>query len=136
MITINPELPQQDILNFVKDWMILLAYGHFNEACALLDEPNCYGTVWTPDKIKETVQNTFNPETQFYAVHPEGPIFSDPYELEEQKRVEVIEFNDGSGYAFDYDLSLNGEWSDLTAQFEFYKRPNGYAVVLHDIHVL
>jgi hypothetical protein len=43
---------------------------------------------------------------------------------------------DGTGFQFDYDLPLNGEWSDLTAQFEFLRRSDGYAVVLHDIHVL
>ena len=48
----------------------------------------------------------------------------------------LVEFADGRGYSFEYDLPLSGEWSDLTAQFEFLRRPSGYAVVLHDIHVL
>ena len=45
-------------------------------------------------------------------------------------------FDDGSGYSVEHDVPLNGEWSDLTAQFEFVRFPKGYAVVLHDLHVM
>ena len=116
--------------------MKLLAEGRFEEACALLDEPNAYGSTWTPRLIQETVNDTFDPESRFYKAHPEGPIFTDPSELGERIEIEVLELDDKRGYAFDYDAPLNGEWSDLTAQFEFLKRSNGYAVVLHDFHVL
>ena len=136
MIDISPELPEQSILAFVKEWMKLLADGRLEEACAVLDEPNCWGINWTPSLIRETISTTFSPDTAFYEPHPEGPIFTDPFQLEEQKDIEAIEFEDGSGYAFDYSVPLNGEWSDLTAQFEFLERPNGYAVVLHDLHML
>ena len=53
-----------------------------------------------------------------------------------EQRASLIALSDRSGYAYDHDLPLNGQWSDLTAQFEFIKRPNGFAVILHDIHVL
>ncbi len=43
---------------------------------------------------------------------------------------------DGSGYRLDHDVPINGEWSDLTTQFEFLNWPNGYAMVLQDLHVL
>jgi hypothetical protein len=135
MIFINPKSPQKDILPFVKNWMRLLAEQR-DDACALIDEPNSYGVAWTSDRIRQIVTETLSPYTRFYLDHPEGPIFSDPFDLEEQRDIEVIELNDGSGYVFDYHLPLNGEWSDLTAQFEFYKKSGGYAVVLHDLHVL
>jgi hypothetical protein len=136
MIDISPDAPEKSILDFVKRWMKLLADDPLDESCALLEHPNRFGVVWTPDLIKETVHDTFSPDTLFYKYHPEGPIFTDPYELEEQRDIEPIEFDDGSGYAFDYAVPLNGEWSDLTAQFEILKRPNGYAVFLDDLHVL
>lgn len=136
MIDLSSHDPAQSILAFVKGWMKLLAEGRFEEACSLIDEPNSYGIVWTPALIQETVNATFGPETRFYQFHPEGPIFTDPFDLEEQREVKVLELGDGSGYAFDYDVPLNGEWSDLTAQFEFLQRSNGYAVVLHDLHVM
>ncbi len=136
MIDISPQAPAQSIVLFVKGWIKLLAEGRFEEACAIVDEPNKYGITWTPGLIQETVNATFSPETRFFKSHPEGPTFTDPFELEEQREIEVVAFDDESGYAFDYDVPLNGEWSDLTAQFEFLKRPNGYAVVLHDLHML
>ena len=136
MIEIDQEQPLKDILPFVKNWMKLLAEGNIDKACALLDKPNSYDMVWTPTLIWEIVNNIFSPETVFYKTHPEGPVFSDPFELEEQKNLEVIEFEVGSSYAFDYHVPLNGEWSDLTAQFEFYKKDRGYEVILHDLHVM
>ncbi|HSK73554.1 MAG TPA: hypothetical protein VK892_17790 [Pyrinomonadaceae bacterium] len=136
MIKISPESPEKAILEFVKSWMKLLAENRLDEACVMIDEPNCYGIVWTPELIIETVNETFSPDTIFYEYFPEGPIFTDPYKLPEQKNREVIEFVDKSGYVFEYDIPLNGEWSDLTAQFEFLKRENGYAVILHDLHVM
>ena len=115
---------------------MLLADGQVESACALIDEPNKYGIVWTPTLIEDLINSTFSPASRFYQSHPEGPIITNRFQLNEQKDIEVIELEDGSGYLFDYDLPLNGEWSDLTAQFEFHKKPNGYAVVLHDLHVL
>ena len=136
MIDVSPDAPEKSILDFVKRWMKLLADNHFDEACALLEQPNSFGVVWTPNLIKETVHDTFSPDTIFYKLHPEGAVFTDPYELEEQRDIELIELGDGSGYAFDYDVPLNGEWSDVTAQFEILKRPNGYVVFLDNLHVL
>jgi len=136
MILINPNSPHDAILEFVKNWMRLLAEHRTDDACALIDEPNSYGIEWTSVRIWQIVNETFSPDTRFYTVHPEGPIISDPFEIDAQSEAEVIELEGGRGYAFDYALPLNGEWSDLSAQFEFYKRSDGYAVVLNDLHVL
>ncbi|MCP4600758.1 MAG: hypothetical protein GY847_09535 [Proteobacteria bacterium] len=135
MLTLS-DSPKQEIIEFVKNWMKLLAENRLEEACAVIDKPNRYGLTWTPERILEMVHSTFRPGTHFHDLHPEGPIFTDPYELEEQENREVGEFADDNGYWFDFDIPLNGEWSDLTAQFEFHKRANGYTVVLHDLHVL
>ena len=116
--------------------MKLLADNRLDEACSLLEHPNRFDVVWTPDLIKETVHETFSPDTLFYKFHPEGPVFTDPYELEEQRHFEPIEFDDGSGYHFEYDIPLNGEWSDLTAIFQALKTPRDYSVFLDDLHVL
>ncbi len=136
MVKISKENPASQILPFVKNWMKLLADGRFNKACEMIDKPNSYGIVWTPELIKETINETFSPDTRFYDFHPEGPIITDPFELEEQKFVEVIEFADETGYVFQYDLPLNNEWSDLTALFEFIKDGDEYAVILDDLHVM
>ena len=42
----------------------------------------------------------------------------------------------GAGFWLDYDVPLNGAFSDLTARFEFHWRaPQTLAVQLHDLHV-
>ncbi len=123
---------------FVRTWCKLLAQGCWKEACELLDEPNCYGISWTPESIRAFIEeDIYSPDTRFAREHPEGIIYTDPDELEPQQRSELVAFSDHSGYCLDYDLPLNGEWSDITAQFEFLKREhNRYAVILHDLHVL
>lgn len=136
MLKISKENPASQILPFVKNWMKLLADDRFQDACEMIDRPNSYGIIWTPDLIKATINETFSPDTVFYDFHPEGPIITNPFELEEQRFIEVVEFDGENGYAFEYDLPLNNERSDLTAQFEFIKDGDDYAFVLHDLHMM
>lgn len=133
------DAPHERIIKFIKDWLKLLSENRFADACSLLEpSPPAYGnTLWTPDLIKRIVAETFDPDSRFYRMHPEGPIFTDPYELEPQaNRQIVVEFNNDDGYWVDYDMPFNHDWSDLTAQFEFHKTQDGYASILVDIHVL
>lgn len=136
MIEISATRPQTSILSFVRNWVKLVADGRVGDACKQIDEPNCYGIVWTPTLINDLINSTFDTNSRFRISHPDGPVVTNPFQLIEQRDLEVQELENGSGYLFDYDLPLNGEWSDLTAQFEFHKRSGGYAVVLHDLHVL
>ena len=57
------------------------------------------------------------------------------HEITELLIHEAIKRNDG-GYSVEFDIPLNGEVSDLTAQLEFNKKGRVFEVVLHDIHVL
>lgn len=79
------------------------------DACALIDEPNSYGIEWTSVRIWQIVNESFSPHTRFYTVRPEGPVISDPFEIDEHSEADVIELEGGRGYAFDYALPLNGE---------------------------
>ena len=54
----------------------------------------------------------------------------------QNQEIELFTFNDGSGYAMDYDLTTDGEKNDLTLQIEFLKKGNGYIVSLDDLHTL
>ncbi len=131
--------PQETVIKFVKDWLKLLSEDQLEEACSLLDPvPKVYGDrVWTPSLIRELIADTFPPTSRFYRFHPEGPVFTDPYELEPQaNREKVGEFNNDGGYWFNCDMPFNHEWSDLTAQFEFHKTPTGYEAILVDFHVM
>lgn len=144
VITIDPQEPLKAILPFVKNWLQLLADGKLAEACAQLDEPAYDDVRWTPESILQAAHDTFSPQSRFYKWHPEGPIFTSPYDLDEQtdliedwleNAAEDDEPNDDFIY-FDYYVPLNGECSEMPALFEFYKRDGGYVVMLRDLHVL
>lgn len=136
MIEIPPDAVEQTLVAFVRRWFKLLSAGRWEEACDLIDEPNCWGIVWTPERIKQVVANTFRPGCRFMSRHPEGIRWTDPDELGEGGCPDVYLDDERNRYQVDHDVPLNGEWSDLTAQFEFHRRPGAYAVVLHDLHVL
>jgi hypothetical protein len=68
--------------------------------------------------------------------HSDSVRVTDPDSVGTEPHSSLVAFKDGRGYSFDHDVPLDGRWSDLTAQFEFLRRPSGYAVVLQDIHVL
>ena len=59
MILINPNSPHDAILEFVKNWMRLLAEHRTDDACALIDEPNSYGIEWTSVRIWQIVNERF-----------------------------------------------------------------------------
>ena len=122
---------------FVRLWLRSLAQSDWTGACAMLDEANTHGLRWTPSALQDLIAGTFGPGTRFAAQHPEGPRVCSPEDVATpHPPLELIAYNDGSGYTLDHDFPLNGTWSDLTARFEFLRKPDGFAVVLHDLHVL
>ena len=48
----------------------------------------------------------------------------------------IFKYNNGSGYAVDYDLMSNGKSNDLTLQVEFIIDGNNYSVCLEGLHTL
>lgn len=125
-----------ELLAVVREWFRLLAVEGWNEATGMLDEPNGYGIRWTPAEIRRALDLAYQPGCRSRIAHPEGPRFSDPDSAVGVPEADAWALDDGSGYRVDYDVPLNGSWSDLTAQFEFLRRPGGLAIVLHDLHVL
>ncbi|OOG36229.1 hypothetical protein [Rhodanobacter sp. C05] len=122
---INPEAAFREL---VFRWFALLAQGQAAEAMALIDESNSYGIKWEPEHLSSALRS--------YGGNSILPVVTSPSSASGQQHASLTALADRSGYAYVHDLPLNGQWSDLTAQFEFLKRPNGFAVVLHDIHVL
>lgn len=119
--------PDVTFTRFVRGWFCLLARGEFAGAASHLDEPNSYGECWDAERILGVLKD--------YA-RSDSVLVTDPGTIAGDGRPSLVEFADGRGYSFDHVVPLGGKWSDLTAQFEFLRRPSGYAVVLHDIHVL
>ena len=111
----------------IEVWLQQLSAGNWHAVLNMLDEPNSYGVWWGETEIRSSLDEYSRSKTW---------TVTDPKSLGVSGHTGFGEFNDGSGYWFDYDIPLNGEWSDLTAQFEFKKRGDCYALVLHDIHVL
>jgi hypothetical protein len=127
MIRLSQDKIEEQAKSFVKNWIQLLSQGKFVEALSQIDEPNTYGIRWTRAALLKVISD--------YCGKSEFKI-DDPFLLLGESRSSLVSFKDGSGYSFDYDLPLNGKWSDLTLQFEFQKRSEDYAVILHDVHVL
>ena len=53
-----------------------------------------------------------------------------------EQRISIQQYNDGSGYHMDYDLTTDGELNDLTIQIEFLKHGIDYSVSLEDLHTM
>ncbi len=136
MLSIPSEDASEALLQWVREWLDLLAAGQLEEACARLDDPAPDGEHWTPGKITALVEDTYRPGTPFRAEHPEGPIFTPVATVRGRLLAHVGELDEGRGYWIDHDLPLNGEASDLTAQFSFVRRGESFAVMLENIHVM
>ncbi len=126
MIPASTEEPVFIFTRFARDWFRLLARGAFEEAASHFDEPNSYGERWSNEQIRSVLRD--------YA-RSESTRVAEPDTLPGDGHPNLVGFADGRGYSFQHDVPLDGRWSDLSAQFEFLRRPSGYAVVLHDIHV-
>lgn len=114
---------------FARNWIRLLSVGKFEEAVKQIDGPNSHGIEWSETSIKRVIDEHMG-EIESYSI-------TDPDEMEGDGRPNPIMFNGLTGFALDLDLPINGEWSDLTIQFEFIgKRKGYYFVILHNIHVL
>jgi len=127
MIPVSKDEPIVTFTRFAHDWFRSLARGAFTEASSRLDEPNSYGQRWSAEQIQQVLRDY---------VRSESVRVADPDTVAGAGRPSLVEFADGRGYSLDHAVPLDGQWSDLTAQFEFLRRPGGYAVVLQDIHVL
>ena len=127
MIPASTDEPVVTFTRFARDWFRLLSHGAFGDAVSRLDEPNSYGERWSGEKIQSLLRDYARSETVRVA---------DPDTIAGDGSPSLVEFADGRGYSFEHAVPLGGGWSDLTAHFEFLRRPSGYAVVLHDIHVL
>lgn len=134
-VVAEPNDPNE-LLLLIRDWFRLLANGDFTSASAMIDEPNSYGIEWTPEYIRYALDLAFPPGCRFRVANPGGLFFTDPDSAIGTFHADVVVMRNAIGYSVYHDVPLNGIWSDLTAQFEFLRRRNGLAVVLHDLHVM
>lgn len=117
---------------FIKEWTKLLSEGEFQEALDLLDQgqnDEC-NYFWTKDSLKEAFLD--------YGEVGRMPIINDPFLMgKEGDGFEFYKYDDGSGWAVEYDIPLDGEKGDLTAQFSFKKSSGGMlSIKLEELHVM
>lgn len=122
------------LLGFARTWCARLAVGEWEGALGMLDEPNRNGVVWTRESVLALLDDTFGERTTF-AREFGAPSFSAPNTALGPER-HGFGRSVGGSYWLDYDVPLNGRFSDLTAQFEFLPREGRFAAVLHDLHVM
>lgn len=65
MIEIPPDAVKHTLVAFERRWLKLIAADRWQEACGMIDEPNCYDITWTPKKIRNVVEDTFPPAVSF-----------------------------------------------------------------------
>ena len=123
---------KEESKQFIKEWIRLLSRDKFQEALDLLDQPpneeNDF--FWTKENLKESFMDYGGPGRM--------PIINDPFSMgKEGDSFDFYKYDDGSGWAIEYDIPLDGAKGDLTAQFSF-KKSSGdlYSINLGDLHVM
>jgi hypothetical protein len=131
-----PERTDEAVRAVIERWVGLLAEDRFEEALGMLAP--LPSKAWTPELLATVIRNY-----GFVEPHPSGRTF----------RVTPIATAVGNGPRFEvswypqptrddrwgwatYDLSLNGEWSDVTAAFDILDGPFGPVLALDDVHVM
>jgi hypothetical protein len=121
-----------EVTLFIRCWIKLLSENRFDEASKVLDEPEDNGRniLWTAENLREVFLD--------YCWHERMPDINDPFQMDLNSEViEFYQYDDGSGYAVDYDIPLDGEWGDLTAKFSFKKMTKSlYITILYDMRVM
>jgi hypothetical protein len=142
--TLTLHCSKEEILDFIDQWVILLAQEKYDEAIAFLDvEPG-----WTADLIKGIIAENGDSNDRV-TLHNNGTsVDGDGKVLPTTQRKEVEWYSKERSIAekigwFDenrgdvwYDLNINGLVSDLTATFDLEKRDGRVHIILHDIHVM
>lgn len=143
MRLLGTDATDDEVLDLCRLWIELVATDRVEEAIDLLWVPPHYDESqhWTADSLQTYIENygSWSPmvdgskwrlTSMQTAMVPDRHAGSRP-------SADLIRYRDDphGGTAW-LDVPLNGEWSDLTAQFEFGSVPGGTAVSLYDLHVL
>ena len=137
------EATDAEILAACREWIALVAAGLFTEAVEMLHVPDRYDESqrWTTESLQKYVGNYgswdewADGRTWKVTAISTARVPSDRPNF--YPRADLIRYDaDPHSGSAELDLPLNGEWSDLTAQFEFEPVGEGTGLSLYDLHVL
>jgi len=115
----------EEIVSFISSWIDHLIRDGYEIAVSQLDDSiQANRQKWT--------KNEWDQELECYGV---APSITPPVDVPDL-RTDVYRYNDGTGFAVDYDLPVNGKRSDHTLQFDFRLIDGRIHVALDDLHVL
>ena len=120
------EAPASEIIAYARDWVRFAARHGLDEALRLLDRRDG-DPAWSEALVREMSEDHFG--------DGQTCVITDP-DVVRGLRVDAYPYDDGSGFAVDHDLAMNHQRSDFTAQFEFIRVEDGYAIYLADVHIL
>ena len=139
MKTLPGDATDDQIIEFVTQWVELLADERYAEALALVAPAPDPAYRLTPEQLETLIRNygSFEPMADgstFRVTSPseaQGKQYVDGVHRFDEPRVA-----DGAIGHLDYDLPLNGEWSDLTAQFSLVPDGDRLLVVFEQLDVM
>lgn len=126
--------------DIVRKWVSLLAENDYDNAALLLASVPGIGVVYDAATIRSAVgryspdyRNALDVERDKFV-----PVVTAITNIADRTGENMIIYCPGGTElpTIDYDLPLNGEWSDLTAKFRVIRVDDGYCLGLQDIRVL
>lgn len=120
---------EKAILQSIYDWLRFLEIGDYEGALTMIPSNNIN---WNPEMLESLINNYGSIEPRL----GKPTCRVTPYEhASDEERFEIIEFDNGTILAH-YDIPLDGEFSDLTGQFQIINLDGEFTLRLHDIHVM
>lgn len=131
-------LKNEDVRAAIHKWVKLLATSSYEEAVGKLTALE--QKVFTGEMLKEAIgrySRRYREATSMEDKKRYLPTITDPDELDAQEEsIEIYPVAPDGTVIVEYDLPLDGSWSDLTAIFHLVPKQGGYALSLYDVHVL
>lgn len=124
MVKINHEQIKEEFVSFIEHTLSLLAEEKYDDFLAMYDSSRI-----SRDGLLLALR--------YFDVNSQVVKIDDPMKVEcSKRRIDIGQYNNGSGYWVDYDLTTDGRLNDLTIQIEFLKHGAEYFVILEDLHTL
>ena len=111
----------------VKEIVNCISSGRYELLCRFVTFSNGF----TEDVMKELLEGYLKVNDLSHYDDYDGPF------LGNRSQLDVYVFDNGKGFAVDYDLTTDGQPNDLTLQMRFFNDGNGgYNAFVDDCHVL